>query len=156
MATHRLDISDEHLEGRLADMAVRRGVSVDDTIMFLLERMLVGIPRKALPLRESYKPQHITIMLDQTIDRQKKIYRCNVCGNPIFNYYGGVRLEMPGLFDADQNIIDGDSTDWFGKIGVPDEVICGGRVIVQNADGTKSKIRCSTHYYRIGIGGAPA
>lgn len=142
---------DDELIAIVQRMAKKREATFEQTLNFLLERMLVGIPRKILPLISDYKPQHIPIMLDPTEDKQKKAFRCVTCGCAVFNYYGSVKLITNGTYDANQNLVDGEDVDWFSKTGVPDEIICPGRVILQLPDGRTAKRRCSTVFYRIGV-----
>lgn len=142
---------DDELVAILERIGVKRGTSLGQTLNFLLERMLVGIPHQQPIAIADYKPQHIPIMLDPAQDRIRKHYRCNVCGCIVFNYYGGVKLITHGTYDAQQNMVDGDEEDWFSKTGIPDEIICSGRVVLQLPDGRTTKRRCSTVYYRIGI-----
>lgn len=142
---------DPYIQSVLRSIASNKGMSMEQATTQLLERMLTGIPRKLNISRRDYKPQHIPVMIDETADKIKKKYRCNSCGNTIFEYYGSVKLITHGRYDANQNIIDGDEVDWFSTVGIPTEYVCAGRVIVQNDDGSPHKVRCSTVYYKIGV-----
>lgn len=144
------DLDDETI-AILERMGTKRGTPIDQTLNFLLERMLVGIPHQQPMMLDDYKPQHIPVMIDAREDGIKKHYRCNTCGAIVFNYYGGVKLITNGVYDANQNMVDGEERDWFTDLGVPDEVICGGRVVLQLPDGRTVKRRCSSVYYRIGV-----
>jgi hypothetical protein len=150
MAHISVDIDDE-LVAILERMGAKRETTVEQTLNFLLERMLVGIPHQQLPLIGDYKPQHVPIMLDATEDRQRKAFRCINCGCAVFNYYGGVKLITQGVYDSNQNMVNGEDVDWFNETGIPTEIICPGRVVLQLPDGRTTKRRCSTVYYRIGV-----
>ena len=123
----------------------------EEIASYLLEKTLFGMPHRSIIPISDYQPQKTLVVLDPTKDRIKKQYRCNNCGCAVFNYYGGVSLTMNGQYNADNNMIDGDEVDWFSKLGVPDEVICPGRMVVKYDDGRVGKRRCSAIYYRIGM-----
>lgn len=142
---------DDDLVTIIKRIGAKRDTGLEQTLNFLLERMLIGIPHQQ-PIRiEDYKPQHIPIMLDSKDDRIKKRFRCSVCGCVVFNYYGGVKLITHGTYDANQDMVDGEDRDWFSEVGVPDEIICPGRVVLLLPNGSTTKRRCSTVYYRIGV-----
>jgi len=142
---------DEHIFTSISRIASGKGLNAAEAASYLLEKTLFGMPHRSIVPIGEYQPQKTLVVLDPTKDRIKKQYRCNNCGCAVFNYYGGVSLTMNGQYDADNNMIDGDEVDWFSKLGVPDEVICPGRMVVKYDDGRVGKRRCSAIYYRIGM-----
>lgn len=106
-----------------------------------------------------YKPQHITVILDQTEDRIRKPLYCVCCRNVVFEYYGGVKIILFGEYNEQTNrteaVLDETgnekTTDWFENLGVPTPIMCHGklRVADQNtADGTRV-IKCKSMYYKV-------
>lgn len=150
-AASLLEVLDPDLVERLEGIAKKRNEDLLATVQYVIERSLVGIPRSLLSSVLDYKPQHIPIMVDPHEDKQKKMFRCVVCGTPVFMYYGGVKLITYGIYDERQNMLDGEEQDWFNKIGVPDEVVCSGRLLLRKPDNGTVHARCRTVYYRIGI-----
>lgn len=144
-------VIDPELAQRLESIGVKRGLKLTETVNFVLQRALEGVPRRLMVSVTDYKPQHIPIMLDPHADGVKKQMRCVICGCPFINYYGSVKLITYGIYDANQNMLDGEEKDWFNKLGVPDEIVCQGRVLLSRPDGGIVKKRCDTVYYRIGV-----
>lgn len=142
---------DDGLLDRLQKIGSKRGLDLEESVAFVLQRALEGVPRRLMVSVEDYKPQHIPIMLDPHEDGIKKQMRCVICGCPFVNYYGGVKLITYGIYDSNQNMLDGEEQDWFNKLGVPDEIVCQGRVLLTRPDGGVTKRRCDTVYYRIGV-----
>ena len=48
-------------------------------------------------IRTVYKPQNITLWLDDSNDNILKAFRCSICGRIVFEYYSSVRMIIPGL-----------------------------------------------------------
>jgi hypothetical protein len=132
-------------------LANKKSIDVDTMISRLIERSLFGISKGLEVMASEYKPEHICIMLSSSDSKIKKTFRCTTCGNPVFQYYGSIKLIMSGQFDADGNLYDGEDTDWFDKLGAPTVMECPGRVSLQREDNTWGKSRCHATYYKIGV-----
>lgn len=135
----------------LQAIADKGQLNINEAAARVLQRAIEGMPRRLMISVADYKPQHIPVMIDPHEDGIKKQFRCVVCGLPWLGYYGGVKLITYGTYDMNQNMIDGEESDWFSKTGTPDETICQGRVLLTRPDGGVVKRRCGTVYYRIGV-----
>lgn len=99
-------------------------------------------------------------MIDPTVDKVRKHFRCNICGCIVFDYYGGIMLIMNGFYDLENTprstlgiaaeFSDGQEVDWAKTIGIPYPIQCPGKVQVL-ANGEPKRIRCKTTYYKIGM-----
>lgn len=84
--------------------------------------------------------QSITAILDQQADKILKDFRCNACGRIIFQYYGSIKLIMPG----------GVELDWIDIVGRPKPIQCKNQRLVTLPGGKEVKTKCKTVYYVIG------
>lgn len=98
-----------------------------------------------------YKPQSIPIMIDATADRICKKFRCSVCGDIVFEYYGSIKLIMHGHYEEGWGTVPTDEVDWFKTVGVPYPIECHGRLGVSLPNGQTGKTRCKTKYFKIGL-----
>lgn len=96
-----------------------------------------------------YKPQTISIIIDATMDRVRKHFRCSVCGCIVFDYFGGLKLLVYGDF-IDDGERDVQEVDWLEKLGVPTPIKCPGRFPAILPDGKVTKARCNTVYLKVG------
>lgn len=87
------------------------------------------------------KPQEIVLILDQTRDNILKSFRCSSCGRILLEYYGGVKLLMPGNIEV----------DWLDVTGRPKIIQCKNKMTIKTADGKEMQgVKCRAKYYVIG------
>lgn len=90
--------------------------------------------------------QKITVMLDQTTDDILKEFRCNGCGAIMFQYYGSIKLLLPGAVEL----------PWINVVGRPMPIMCKNKsrkILVPDEYGESMKeliVKCKTTYYVIG------
>ena len=84
--------------------------------------------------------QNITIMLDQKQDDVLKPLYCICCGNIVLEYYGGVKLIMPGYVEV----------DWLDIVGRPYKVQCKNRYHKTYISGKEVRGKCRAVYHVIG------
>lgn len=146
MAELTLTLDDPTVE-RLMALAASRDMTLQEATSFVLGRTLFGVDKKIPATLQEYKPQHIPVMIDETADDVLKNYRCNNCGNIVFQYYGSVKLVTHGIYNAKNMQIEGEERPWSEPLGKPTVMQCEGRVM---PDGYKGKVRCGYVYYKIG------
>lgn len=86
------------------------------------------------------KPQNIVTFLDQEDDDILKEFRCTGCGRFLFEYYGGVRLIMPG----------GITIDMLDIVGRPKSIVCKNKRKVKMPNGQQYEVKCNIKYFVIG------
>lgn len=141
---------DQHTLEALSGIGAAKEMSLEHALSYIVDRTLFGKIRRLAVPADQYTPQQVPVFVDETADRIKKQFRCSVCGNVVFAYYGSLKLIANGQFDADNNMVGGDETDWFSKLGVPTEFVCPGRVLVETPAGRVIRRRCATIYQKVG------
>ncbi len=100
-------------------------------------------------LLSQYKPQSLIVVIDPIQDRIRKHFKCPVCGNTAFDYYGGLKLIMPGYDDVGEPTGETE-VDWFKTIGVPFPIQCQNGLSVTLDNGERKKIKCKTMLLKVG------
>ena len=86
-----------------------------------------------------HKTQTIVTIIDQSQDGILKDYKCVCCGRTLFQYYGAVKLIMPGEVEI----------EWLDIVGRPKLVQCKNKRTIY-VDGRWLEVKCKTMYYIIG------
>jgi hypothetical protein len=148
MQSFTIDIDDDMVQAitRIADT---QNMTTEQVVPYLLDRTLFGITRRLLVPIQDYKPQSVMVMIDETEDDLLKHFRCENCGNIVFDYCGASKLIVPGRYDRDTMLLDGQNVA-VSSFGQPTRIECQGRLLAQLPDGRTSKIRCAYKYYKLG------
>lgn len=150
MAQIFLDNVDSDLMAALQRYSVKKNLPVEDAAIRLLESVFSGVSHFSGIDIGDLKPMGHIIMIDESMDRVKKSYRCPNCGNVAFYYYGGIKLVMNGIYDQDGNMSDGEEVDWFQTVGVPTPIPCSGKLRAKLPNGELKQVRCKTTLYKVG------
>lgn len=142
-----IDVDDDTLQS-IARVGDTQNLTAEQAAAYLLDRTLFGITRRMTVSGEDYRPGSVMVMIDESDDSVLKHYRCENCGNIVFDYCGATRLTANGQYDRDNQMVDGEDVteDPFGK---PTRIECQGRVLVQFANGRSAKVRCGYKYYKL-------
>lgn len=84
-------------------------------------------------------PQGIVTFLDTEADKILKDFRCPCCGRIVFQYYGGIKLMMPGEV----------AVPWIDIVGAPKPIQCKNKRRI-DIDGREVIVKCKTVFYVIG------
>lgn len=139
---------DEDIVESILKIGESQSLSLEDAASYLLDRTLFGVTRRINVCGEDYKPQSVMVMVDETEDNVLKKYRCENCGNTVFEYCGATKLTAHGQYDRDNEMVNGEVVpiDTFGR---PTRIACQGRIIVEYKNGRIAKVRCGYKYYKL-------
>ncbi len=140
---------DDDLAESLGKIGASQQMTEAQTAAYLLDRTLYGITRRLNITSEEYQPQSIIVMVDDSDDILKR-YRCNTCGNIVFEYCGQTKVTMNGRYDRETMMIDAETVDpQKVGFGMPTVIECQGRVLVQFPNGRSGKVRCGNKYFKL-------
>lgn len=138
---------DDDMATMIAKISESQHLTDEQAVAYLLDRTLFGVTRRAGMPGEDYRPQSVMVMVDDSDDVLKH-FRCENCGNIVFDYCGSTKLIMNGRYDSETMMIDGDTVDTTG-FGRPTLIACQGRVLLQYQNGRVRKARCGFKYYKL-------
>lgn len=84
--------------------------------------------------------QRIIVMLDPTRDDVLKPMYCLCCGSIVLEYYGSVKMVLPGEVEI----------EWIDVVGRPNTIYCKNRIRRRRADGSEVRGKCKARYNIIG------
>jgi hypothetical protein len=146
---HRITLEiDDDLADSIAKVGEAQRLNTEQTAAYLLDRTLHGLTRRVALAIDDYKPQSVMVMVDEADDDVLKHFRCQNCGNIVFDYCGATKVIMNGRYDRDTMMIDGEQLDT-ATFGMPTRIECQGRLLVRYPTGRTGKIRCGYKYYKL-------
>jgi hypothetical protein len=145
MATLTIEIDDD-TANYIGEISAKHRTTSERTVAYLLDRTLFGAVRKVEMSIAEYVPPSIVVMVDAS-NNMLKHFRCNNCGNIVFDYCGNIRTVVNGRYDRDTMMIDGEDAPQ--SFGMPTRIQCPGRVLVQMPDGSLGRTPCEARYYKL-------
>ena len=87
---------------------------------------------------KSKTKEGIIVVLDRRADDVLKKFKCSACGRTVFQYYGGVKIIMPGKIEK----------DWLDVVGRTEPVMCRNKRKVE-LNNRIIEVKCKIMYYPV-------
>lgn len=87
---------------------------------------------------QSKKKEGTIVLLDRRADDILKDFKCSSCGRTAFQYYGQVKVILPGHVEK----------EWLDVVGRPEPIMCRNKRYVQ-LNNRSVEVKCKVMYYPV-------